>query len=148
MNRPPPQPQYNEYKSALKSGVNTLFSQIERNDAYKHSFKDKISNSHDIQTILDNKLSAFNWIENENIILGLTVVAKLLENRTTTPPAHRPVAVNRLSAANCLAEGISSPLPPFDSTFSKSAECNSPVVGTEVKTNQSPELTRRNSAST
>ena len=67
---------------------------IERNPHYKEGLKQKIGSSHDINDILTNKLEAFNFIENDNIILGLTVVAKYLENRSSTreptPPPPPP----------------------------------------------------------
>lgn len=85
---------YNEYKTSLREGLTGIMAMIERNPHYKEGLKQKIGSSHDINDILTNKLEAFNFIENDNIILGLTVVAKYLENRSSTreptPPPPPP----------------------------------------------------------
>jgi hypothetical protein len=72
---------YQEYKSSIREALHYGMCWVERNSSYRSSLKDKIVHSRDIQSILDNKLSGFNYIQNENLILALTVLSKIIENR-------------------------------------------------------------------
>jgi hypothetical protein len=75
------QTQYQEYKTSIREAIHYGMTLIERNPSYKDGLKQKICASRDIRTILDNKLRGVNLIENEWLVLGLTLCSKVIENR-------------------------------------------------------------------
>jgi hypothetical protein len=73
--------EFHEYKTSIRTAVYHGLGMMERNKDHSDNFRQKLTQSRDIARILDNKLENFNWIQNENIILGLTVISKFIENR-------------------------------------------------------------------
>ena len=74
--------EFNEYKMGIREVLYWGFSRLERNDKFKEGLNQKLHRSGDIKRILDNKMRCIDFIENETVILGLTVLSKILENRS------------------------------------------------------------------
>ena len=74
----PPCP-YNEYKDSIKKTSASLLSSVDANN--QEALKQKILESNDIATICANKLMDFSGIENEWLILCLTIGGKILESK-------------------------------------------------------------------
>jgi hypothetical protein len=71
---------YNEYKESIKKSTVTLLSQLNPTET-QDVLKEKILASGDIGKICASKLMDYSGIENEWLILGLTVCGKFLEAR-------------------------------------------------------------------
>jgi len=72
-----PKSQYKEYKNSMKETSINLITSIQ--PEYADTIKDKIMGSKDIVDILSDKLMDLDMIENEWLVLGLTVAGKFLE---------------------------------------------------------------------
>jgi len=78
--RPPPARQYSEYKRSLRHVAAETVAKLapEESDAVK----DKLLASHDIANLCAEKLFDMNFIENDWLVLGLTIAGKILEAKT------------------------------------------------------------------
>ena len=74
-----PQNDYREYKESLKRSAIGLVSSME--GEHKEIIQDKLANSNDIPKILTNQLLDLDLIQNEWVILALTIGGKFLESR-------------------------------------------------------------------
>ena len=73
-------PRYTEYKRSLRNIAAETVSKLAPEEA--DTVKDKLLASHDIANICTEKLLDLDLIENEWILLGLTVAGKILEAKT------------------------------------------------------------------
>ena len=77
---PRPPPRYTEYKRSLRHIAAETVSKLAPEEA--ETVKDKLLASQDIANICTDKLFDLDLIENEWILLGLTVAGKILEAKT------------------------------------------------------------------
>jgi len=72
-----PKSQYQEYKQSLKESTINVVTSLQ--PEYADTVRDKLLGSNDIVNILSEKVMNLDLIENEWLILGLTVAGKFLE---------------------------------------------------------------------
>jgi hypothetical protein len=73
-------PRYNEYKQSLRQVAAETVSKLAPDEA--DTVKDKLMASRDIANICADKLFDLDLIENEWLVLGLTIAGKILEAKT------------------------------------------------------------------
>jgi hypothetical protein len=72
---------YNEYKESLKKSSAYLLANAVGSSQDSENIKQKLQESQDIATICSEKIMDWNGIENEWVILCVTILGKLLESK-------------------------------------------------------------------
>lgn len=79
-------PQYSEYKESIDKIINGVIASGETTEDNRRSLRDRVAQSKDIKSIVKNRILSSLDVQNEFLVLLLTVGTLYLENRVTPPP--------------------------------------------------------------